>query len=306
MKSLKLLLTASLISLLAVPTFASWREGGGGDPLALDFLEHARRIQTVHSVIGLQGLVLNEVDLNNKIVLVEQSLEGKEPNLVFPEGETISCFGEPKLGCVDETGKIKIARNGWINATTQLRLEVTAMELLMSLGVRGRYQLARSIATQVLTFSPEQIKARSFFEGLTALYRTGTLPRLAPLEGKLASGRCFARSTPSKPRATYLVVNRENREVGPVGTDQTYYGGIGIDLYGQVSPDRYDSVQREAIRPPFGLHKLRPIDSATLGYALPTRDFAHIRSSGGFIVAMIFDSRDQEPSYACYYFNIHP
>ena len=120
-------------------------DGGGGDPLANEFLEIAQQLQRAQELkyihLGVQDAALKE-----KIHSIRSSLEGQSPLVMFPGSEVVFCFGAPKLGCVDSDGVIRIARLGWERASQRDRVELTAMELVKSLHGADRYRVANEAA----------------------------------------------------------------------------------------------------------------------------------------------------------------
>lgn len=120
-------------------------DGGGGDPLVNEFLEVAQKIERAQELHYIQ-LGVEPFALSVKLHAIRLSLEGKNPLVAFPEGETVSCFGFPKLGCVGADGVIRIAREGWAKSSPRARVEVTAMELVKSLQGIDRYRVASEAA----------------------------------------------------------------------------------------------------------------------------------------------------------------
>jgi hypothetical protein len=124
--------------------------GGGGDPLAIQFLQTARLIQKANEA-GRIDLGVDNQKILTFLDRAQASLEGQQPLIEFPDGDTVNCFGVQKLGCVDDQGVIHVARQGWEQAPPSARVEVTTMELIKVLGGANRYSIAESVA-RVLDF----------------------------------------------------------------------------------------------------------------------------------------------------------
>lgn len=116
--------------------------GGGGDPLANDFIRVAR---IVHQKIHSADAQFRAAEFLQKIDELDGSLEGRSPKIILPPGDTVNCFNEPKLGCFSD-GKMRIARDGWKKASAVEKVEVTAMEIYMSMAQSRRYELGKSIS----------------------------------------------------------------------------------------------------------------------------------------------------------------
>jgi len=119
--------------------------GGGGDPLVIDFMEKADVVEAVLEKNAPAGLAITSEQVRAKLKTISESLEGHSPALIFEEGETLQCFGATKLGCF-ENGVIRFARAGWQASSDKEKIELAAMELLLSLGQTGRYEFAAQIA----------------------------------------------------------------------------------------------------------------------------------------------------------------
>lgn len=146
MKTLTLLFAFLCIaSPIARAELREGKEGGGGDPLANEFLLIGRLFERVQKNEPIPGVDVNADAVQAKLNDIEASLEGKNPLIVFPDGHVVECFGAPKLGCVKD-GRIEIARIGWINSTIAEKVAVSAMELLLSMGIEDRYGKAQIIA----------------------------------------------------------------------------------------------------------------------------------------------------------------
>lgn len=126
----------------AVPRF--WREGGGGDPLANEFLELAKVIAKAQAM-DMIDLGIEQKKLDDAIKQLEDSLEGQTPLLMFPPGTVVNCYGYPKLGCV-EGNRIRVAREGWSRTSMRKRVALVTMELVKLLKGRKRYSLGESVA----------------------------------------------------------------------------------------------------------------------------------------------------------------
>lgn len=151
----KKIFTPAILGLICLfaPAHAEARLGGmdsgGGDPLANEFLEVARAISNAIPTNDGSEFGINRQQFNDEVNLVAKSLEGHDPILVFPEGDTVVCFGAPKLGCVID-GKIHIARGGWQkSATDNEKFQVTAMELFMHMAIPMRYENAAVLAEKI-------------------------------------------------------------------------------------------------------------------------------------------------------------
>ena len=125
-------------------------QGGGGDPLASEFIRVARAISTVLTDQSSAG-ELQKTRFDTALERVSESLSGTNPLVVFPDGTTISCYQAPKIGCVPGDGRIHIARQGWAASTEKDKIEIAAMELSLLAGIgQKRYEFAPDLAIQVL------------------------------------------------------------------------------------------------------------------------------------------------------------
>ena len=145
------LMTVALLSIIltlltfeagAAPGKRGGMDSGGGDPLANEFLNIGRMIAGILSNDTNDQFGVTQSELLQELDVLKTSLEGHQPKLIFPPGETVDCFGAPKLGCV-KNGVIYIARESWENKSSlQTKIELAAMELLLRLGIDGRYDKA--------------------------------------------------------------------------------------------------------------------------------------------------------------------
>lgn len=145
--------------LFALPSFAQARIGGqgsgGGDSLAFEFINIGRAIEFHLRTQPSPEFDLSSQHLGSLLTEIERSLEGHNPILLFPEGETYNCRFEdsqqdiPKEGCV-ENGVIHIAREAWKKATYVNRLKLVGMEVLMFAGKKSRYKKADSLVAGMI------------------------------------------------------------------------------------------------------------------------------------------------------------
>jgi len=131
--------------------------GGGGEPLANDFLKKAELISQaieLDLISGIKGSSLNEdsfaipVDASRFREItkkIRKSLDDQNPLLVFPPGETLDCFGEPKIGCVSNDGIIHVARNGYLSLSSSRQFELVALEYFKLMSLLNRYELAQYV-----------------------------------------------------------------------------------------------------------------------------------------------------------------
>lgn len=152
----KMLSPVILLVFSALPAFAN-RESGGGDPLAIEFIQISQAVSKILPAYPAPGEISKNA-FDSAVGEVRTSLGGVDPLVQFPAGETISCFRAPKLGCVPGDGKIYIARQGWLNSPVKQRIELTIMEMSLLAGNgKARYEFANDLASKVLSagFDPK-------------------------------------------------------------------------------------------------------------------------------------------------------
>ena len=142
-------LSATLAALAISSTAYAQRgggiDGGGGDPQAVQFLQIGRFFAFHQMKSKIAGNDVSAEKIHKHINSLEASLEGKTPRLVFHDGDSVNCFGEPKLGCVSN-GTIRIARDGWLKAGLETKIQLAAMEILLLMGFEGRYPRAAKVS----------------------------------------------------------------------------------------------------------------------------------------------------------------
>ena len=147
---LSIALTLLPFTVLAAPRASGGMDSGGGDPLVNEFLSVGDLISQVIPKSANSQFGINQSDLLQELNVLRTSLEGHKPKLVFLPGETVDCFGAPKLGCV-YNGTIFIARESWENQTSfENKVQLTSMELLLRMGVGGRYEKGPEITKLVM------------------------------------------------------------------------------------------------------------------------------------------------------------
>lgn len=135
--------------------------GGGGDPLANDFLDNAKFVQSLLTSPRLKMLDVDPEAMGSWIAKVYKSLDGKNPQLIFPPGETLNCFGSTKVGCT-ENGRIRIARDGYAKMRTAERWELAALEFFVLMDVKDRYLKSRMIS-DFIRFQMQTIEGHVLF-----------------------------------------------------------------------------------------------------------------------------------------------
>lgn len=164
---LKFLLNPILLfSLLAsVNSFAEKGgiNGGGGEPAANHALRIAKNISAAFSK-GHISLPVTKDGLDERVREIEARIDSLDPYVIFQSGDEVNCFGVTKLGCF-KNKHIYFGRDGWDKATEATRVEAMVMELVISLGGKGRYKAAE-VATAVLfgfkKLSDSEIKALDY------------------------------------------------------------------------------------------------------------------------------------------------
>lgn len=153
-----MMMAVSSIQVLAAPNGATsdgvkggrgTSGAGGGDPMANDFLEIGWAIKSMLESQAVPRLNENSKEFGVWMARIQQSLDGEFPQVTFPKGSTVNCLGEEKVGCVDEAGKIKIARNTFEKYKRPERFELVAQEIFKLMDVENRYPKARMIADYV-------------------------------------------------------------------------------------------------------------------------------------------------------------
>ncbi len=120
----------------------------GGDNLQ-SFIKLGRAIEDRQRYSPVPWVNVSAQALQETLDQIEESFRTHEYLLSFAPGETVDCFGVPKVGCY-ENGKIRIASGGWYGLDENQRYGLVALELFAWLGVENRYEKARLVAAAMI------------------------------------------------------------------------------------------------------------------------------------------------------------
>lgn len=252
------LITVLMIGLLSTQVFAGTgfegtSGGGGGDPMANDFLDAGWAVKSLLESHAISRVNEDSTQFGVWLTRIQKSLDGTTPLLTFPEGRTVECFGETKIGCVDAAGKIKIARDTFQNFRLPEKYELVAQEIFKLMNVEDRYPKARRISDQV-RIQTQTIEGHVKF---MAAYQISTFGfRYPEKDGKLSLSVCtrigaFIERIGILTELTQLVVMENKMDISVLNTARDLddsardlYPYCGINTYKKAGAKFEDAVAR--------------------------------------------------------------